>query len=141
MAYPHQQVLGLEVEPVEAELVDHYSGAAPLISHILSKVASRDQALNLVLQLPEFLGCVLPVSVIPTVLIRIPFALGSSHAVGALEGYRPFIVHENVFPRLVKLGVDMIERDALVLFLFLSPVSVGTVIFPLGIILSFWSRA
>ena len=82
-----------------------------------------------------------PVSVIPTVLIRIPLALGSSHGFGTPEGYCPFIAHNNVFPRLVKLGMDVIERDVLVLFLFLSPVSVGIVIFPLGIILSFLPRA
>ena len=36
MAYPHQQVLGLEAEPEEAELVGHYSGAVPPdFSHIV----------------------------------------------------------------------------------------------------------
>ena len=83
-------------------------GLSPLISHILYKVASRDQALNLVLQLPAFLGRVPPVFVIPTVLIGIPFALGSSHGIGTPEGYRPFIVHENMLLRLVKLGVNVI---------------------------------
>ena len=82
-----------------------------------------------------------PVSVVPTVFVRIPLALGSSHGVGAPEGYYSFIVHKNLFPGLVKLGMDMIERDVLVLFLFLSSVSVGTVIFSLGIVLSFLPRA
>ena len=116
-------------------------GLSSLISHILSKEASRDQALDLVLQLPAFLGRMPPVSVISTVLIRIPFAFGSSHGVGTSEGYIPFIVHENMLPRLVKLGVDVIQRDILFLFLFLSPISLGIIILSFGALLSFLTRA
>ena len=82
-----------------------------------------------------------PVSVIPTILVWIPLAFGSSHCVGTPEGYSPFIVHESMQPRLVQLGVDMIERDVLVLLLFLPPISLGIITFPLGVILSFLSRA
>ena len=79
-----------------------------LISHILSQDASRDEALTLVLQLPAFLGSVPPVSVILTVLVWIPLPLGSSHCVGTPERHSPFIVHENMLPKLVKLGVNVI---------------------------------
>ena len=82
-----------------------------------------------------------PVSVIPTILVWIPLAFGPSHCVGTPEGHSPFVVHKYMLPRLVKLGVDVVQRDILLLFLFLSPIPVGTVILSFGIILSFLSRA
>ena len=82
-----------------------------------------------------------PVSVIPIVLIGIPLALGSPHSVGTSERYCSFIIHENVLPRLIKLGMDMIKRDVLVLFPLLSPIYLGIIIFPLGVVLSFLTRA
>ena len=81
------------------------------------------------------------VSVISTVLVWIPLALWSSHCIGTPERHSPFIVHENMLPRLVKLGVDVVQRDILLLFLFLSPISMGIIILSLRIILSFLSRA
>ena len=82
-----------------------------------------------------------PVSVIATVLVGIPLALGSPHSVSTSERYCSFIIQEDVLPRLVELGMDMIKRDVLVLFLLLSPISLGIIIFSLGVVLSFLTRA
>ena len=82
-----------------------------------------------------------PVSVVPIIFVRIPLALGSSHGVGTLEGHGPLVVHEYMLPRLVKLGVDVIQRDILFLFLFLSPISLVIIILTFGVLLAFLSRA
>ena len=78
---------------------------------------------------------------ISTIFVWIPLAFGSSHCVGTPEGHSPFVVHEYMLPRLVKLGVDVIQRDILFLFLFLSPISLGIIILSFGALLAFLSQA
>ena len=82
-----------------------------------------------------------PVSVIPTIFVRVPLVLGSLHCVGAPKWHSLFIVHEYMFTRLVELGMNMIYRDILIVFsLLLSLISLGIIILPLGILLAFLSR-
>ena len=82
-----------------------------------------------------------PVSVILTIFVWVPLALGSLHCVGTPKRHSLFIVHIYVFARLVELGMNMIQGDILtVFFLFLTPISLGVVILPLGAILALLSR-
>ena len=95
----------------------------------------RDQAFNLILQVPALVGGVTVISVGSAELGHVALSTSFGCVVCSPEGYCLLVGQVDSSPSLIELGINLIDMNVLLSFLLLAPIFMGVIVLPLSPVL------